>query len=215
MFNTSLGPQARKAAALAALVFGSALAAPAGALPSVAREAAAPTSIVSAEVIEQINFARTRPGDYADLLRKLPGTAATKDAIGLLDSRMPAAPLTLNAGLTAAAVRHATDLGPNGGLGHLGSDGSNPGDRMRHEGVFSSITAEELSLGQGSARDVVRQLIVDDGVPTRGHRMDLLDPMLRLAGVGCAPHKLHHVICVIDLASPPPGPPPPPPPPPA
>ncbi|MFI4950824.1 MAG: CAP domain-containing protein [Caulobacterales bacterium] len=183
-----------------------AIAGPTDARPPVEREIAAPVSIIDSQVIGEINFARTRPGDYAELLRKLPGTAATRDAIGVLDQRMPAPPLTMSPGLTAAALRHASDLGPTGGLGHIGSDGSNPGDRMRHERVFSSITAEELSLGQGSARDVVRQLIIDEGVPMRGHRMDLLDPMLRLAGVGCAPHRLHHIICVIDLASPPPPP---------
>jgi uncharacterized protein YkwD len=58
-----------------------------------------------------------------------------------------------------------------------------------------------MSAGESTARDVVRQLIIDEDVPDRGHRNDLLDPVLRRAGVGCAPHPTYRVICVIDLAS--------------
>jgi uncharacterized protein YkwD len=79
---------------------------------------------------------------------------------------------------------------------------------MRREGIFSGITSEDMSLGQGSARDIVRQLIIDEGVPSRSHRTDLLDPLLRLGGAGCAAHRTYRIICIIDLASPPPPPPP-------
>lgn len=178
----------------------------AGARPGVDREAAAPVSTIDSRVIEEINFARTRPGDYAQMLRMEPGTPATAEAIGVLQRRMPVEPLSRSGRLSASAARQAADQGSIGGVSHTGSDGSSPGERMRREGVWSSITAEEISLQQFSAHDVVRQLIIDEGVPARGHRSDLLDPHLRLGGVGCAPHRVYRIICVIDLATPPPAP---------
>jgi uncharacterized protein YkwD len=178
----------------------------AGARPGVDREAAPPVSAIDSKVIEEINFARTRPGDYAQMLRMEPGTPATAEAIGLLQRRMPVEPLTWSARLAASAARQAADQGSIGGVSHTGSDGTSPGERMRREGVWSSITAEDIALQQGSAHDVVRQLIIDEGVPTRGHRTDLLDPHLRLGGAGCAPHRVYRIICVIDLAAPPPPP---------
>jgi len=38
-------------------------------------------------------------------------------------------------------------------------------------------------------------------VPDRGHRNDLMDPTLKRAGVGCAPHPTYGTVCVVDLAS--------------
>jgi uncharacterized protein YkwD len=37
-------------------------------------------------------------------------------------------------------------------------------------------------------------------VETRVHRYNMIGPMLRLIGVGCAPHPTHAVVCVMDLA---------------
>jgi hypothetical protein len=177
----------------------------AGARPGVDRDLAAPASVIDSKVIEEINFARTRPGDYAQMLRMEPGTPATAEAIGVLQRRAPVEPLTWNAKLAAAAAKHAVAQGSIGGVSHTGSDGTGPGERIRREGVWYSIAAEDISLQQSNAHDVVRQLIIDEGVPSRGHRTDLLDPLLRQGGVGCAPHRVYRIICVIDLAAPPPS----------
>ncbi len=64
------------------------------------------------------------------------------------------------------------------------------------------LDAEAISYGYQSPQDVVRQLIVDDGVPGRGHRQVLFDASLRFAGVGCGPHRLYGAMCVIDFSGP-------------
>ncbi|HTX47921.1 MAG TPA: CAP domain-containing protein [Caulobacteraceae bacterium] len=152
-------------------------------------------------VLNEINYVRTHPREYA---RRLGGDPAGREAAAYLEALPPEAPLAPTAGLAAAAAEHAADQGSRGGFDHVGADGSSAGERMRRHGVWSGIFAEEMSLGQTSAEGVVRQLIVDSGDPAGRHRRDLLDPLLRRAGVGCAPHKLDTMVCVIDIAAAPP-----------
>ena len=65
--------------------------------------------------------------------------------------------------------------------------------------------AEVITYGSRTAADVVRQLVVDDGVPDRGHRTILFDPEFRFAGVACAPHPEYREACVVALARTPPA----------
>ena len=155
-------------------------------------------------VLDEVNWVRAHPGEYADQLRDGPETEATDEAIDDLERREPAPPLQFDARLRISAARHAVDEGQHGSFTHTGSDGSSAGQRMRRAGVWAGMMAEEMSAGEETAADVVRQLIIDEDVPDRGHRKDLLDPFLKEAGVGCASHRVYGVICVIDLASAPP-----------
>jgi uncharacterized protein YkwD len=166
------------------------------------REDAPPRAhALEAEVLARINFAREHPSEYARELHRGTMSAATREAIDYLETRRPTQPFRFTSGLAVSAALHAEDQGRRGSFEHRGSDGSSAGERMRRHGVWAGIMAEEMSAGQYTAADVVRQLIVDEGVPDRGHRIDLLDPHLTRAGVGCAPHRVYGVICVIDLAS--------------
>ena len=51
-----------------------------------------------------------------------------------------------------------------------------------------------------TAEDVILQLIVDDGVPDRGHRRILFNPAYTLVGAACAPHPVWREVCVLDFA---------------
>jgi uncharacterized protein YkwD len=155
-------------------------------------------------VLAEINWVRAHPTEFAEQLHDGPQTRATDEAIDYLERRAPAAPLQFNVRLEASATDHAADEGQHGAFTHTGSDGSSAGERMHRVGVWAGMTAEEMSAGEQSADDVVRQLIIDEDVPSRGHRNDLMDPFLKQAGVGCASHPVYGVICVIDLASAPP-----------
>jgi uncharacterized protein YkwD len=161
-------------------------------------------SALAPAVLAEINYVRANPRAYAEQLRDGAVTPTTEEAIAELRGHRPVPPLSFEPGLGDSATRHAYDEGRHASFEHDGSDGSTAGERMRRAGVWAGVLAEEMSAGEESARDVVRQMIVDEGVPSRGHRRDLLDPVLRRAGVGCAPHPVYGVICVVDLASSPP-----------
>jgi uncharacterized protein YkwD len=175
-------------------------------LVSASAAAAQPRRAASLEpaVLQEINWVRAHPGEYAEQLRDGPETQATDEAIDFLQRRAPAPPLQFSDRLRLSAVDHAADEGRHGAFTHTGSDGSSAGERMHRAGVWAGMMAEEMSAGEDSAGDIVRQLIIDEDVPGRAHRNDLMDPFLKQAGVGCASHRVYGVICVIDLASAPP-----------
>jgi uncharacterized protein YkwD len=175
---------------------------------------------IETEVMKTFNFARSNPKGYVDLLRayrgffhanvvSVPGSntdfeteegiVPVDEAINFLD-RLPAqAPLETGDSLRQAAIDHVKEQGATGRTGHFGADGSGPVERnMRHGG--GNQVAEVIAYGAADAEDVIRQLIVDDGVRDRGHRVLMFMDHLRYAGVACGPHPEFGTMCVIDMA---------------
>ena len=171
-------------------------------------------------VVQEMSDARVSPRAYARHLRELrdafegtlwrrpgrvplrteEGVAALDEAIAFLEAARPVGPLRFNEGLALAERRHAQDLGPRGALDHVGADGSRLSDRLNRLGTWHGLIAENISTGEPEARQVVIQLLVDDGVPGRGHRRNLFNPDLHQAGAGSAPHRDYRVVTVIDYA---------------
>ncbi len=132
-------------------------------------------------------------------LRTQEGAAAVDEAIRALGRTRPLPRLELSRGLSAAARDHARDLSRTGQVSHRGSDGSSPDRRMERHGRWQVVVGENLSFASVPADEVVLLLLVDDGVPDRGHRKALLNPDFRKIGVACAPHR-YGKVCVMDFA---------------
>ena len=127
------------------------------------------------------------------------GTAAVDEAIAFLEGQTPLPALRDSPAVGRAAADHAGEQGRTGDVAHLGADGSSPSDRMRRYGRWSA-TGEAIAYGPDRAEDVILQLIVDDGVPDRGHRRILFNPAYALVGAACAPHPVWRTVCVLDFA---------------
>jgi uncharacterized protein YkwD len=171
-------------------------------------------------VVQEMSDIRVRPRAYAQYLRerrdcfegtlwKRPGRTplrtdeglvAYDEALAFLESVRPVGPLRFNEGLARAARLHAQDIGPRGTLEHVGSDGARLSDRLNRLGTWHGLIAENIGTLEEDPRQVVIQLLVDDGVPSRGHRHNLFNPDLHQAGAGCAPHRDYRVVTVIDYA---------------
>ncbi len=136
------------------------------------------------------------PGQSADIETE-EGVAVVDEAIAFLKRQAPLAPVE-SAPLFAASARDLVLDQAQGGTGHESSDGSSPADRAKRHGG-GGFVAEVIAYGPVDAADVVRQLIIDDGVADRGHRSILYSPELRFAGVACGPHPEYRTMCVIDL----------------
>jgi uncharacterized protein YkwD len=188
--------------------------------PAPAEAAAAPSALES-DVLASINEARTNPAGYVAKLKEyrsyfeddvvlLPGrdvglrtregVVAVDQAIAFLERQKPVTPLVRASELAASAKLLVDAQVLAGGTGHAAADGSDAKVRIkRHKG--SGLTAEVLSYAAMDAASVVRQLIVDDGVPSRPNRKILFEDKYRKAGVACGSHPVHRSVCVIDLAT--------------
>ena len=47
---------------------------------------------------------------------------------------------------------------------------------------------------------MILQLIVDDGVPSRGHRTNCFKTDFKLVGIASGPHNQYKTTCVFDFA---------------
>jgi len=162
------------------------------------------------DVLHELNLARTQPQAYARALQDAAGRsrasgayddpAAYEEAVRFLQRQPALPPLGSDAALEGAALQHADYQGPQGGFGHEGAGGESLGDRLRRHGAYAMMAAEDISYGYANPREVVLQLIVDAGVPSRGHRANIFNPAFREAGVACGPHRVYGAMCVVDFA---------------
>ncbi|HUG39808.1 MAG TPA: CAP domain-containing protein [Longimicrobiales bacterium] len=90
-------------------------------------------------------------------------------------------PLAIEERLVRAALAHTADQAGRGaaGVGHVGSDGSAPGDRLTAAGYTWRLVAENVAAGIPSAEAVVAGWM--DSPP---HRATILSPDAVHAGVG-------------------------------
>ncbi len=161
------------------------------------------------EVMQELNRVRADPAGFARDLRRDRDRAgvvnderrdprAFSEAIDFLMRQRPLPPLQPDDRLAAAAKDFAAAQGPTGTIGH-GASG-NLSRRIQSRGVWAGLAGETISYGQPTPRMVVAQLVVDFGVPDRGHREVIFDRSFQAAGVGCGKHAAHGEMCVIDFA---------------
>ena len=129
------------------------------------------------------------------------GVKAVDEAIRAARAASPRPRLRISAGLSRSAHQHAVEIGRAGTIEHMGRDGSTPEQRMERQGRVGGLSGEDIGTGYGGADVMVLSLFIDDGVPDRGHRDNLLEPDYRVVGVGCAPHARWGTVCVLDFAS--------------
>jgi uncharacterized protein YkwD len=129
------------------------------------------------------------------------GTGAVDEAIDFLKKTKPVPHLKSSSGLAAAARDQVAYQGRLGLIGHSGKNRSTPFERMNRHGRWLQAAGENISYGASSPAAVVRDLIVDDGVPDRSHRINMFRQDYRIAGVACGPHKTYRIMCVIAYAA--------------
>lgn len=173
------------------------------------------------QVIVEMSLARTQPKRYAAFLRQLrgyyegnlfkepgrialitnEGVRALDQAIRFLESTPPAGPLEWNKVLFLAARDLARDQSRSAATGHSGSDGSTMAQRIERYGKWMGTAAENIEYGDADARRIIINIIVDDGVANRGHRRNIFNRDLNLAGAAIAAHRTYRHVCVIDFAA--------------
>lgn len=102
--------------------------------------------------------------------------------------------------MARACRDHVLDTGPKDIIGHYGSDKSSPFDRMDRYGTWLVTAGENIAYGSSDAKAILTQLIIDDGVPGRGHRTNIFNPEFLALGSFTGFHKTYKIQTCIDFA---------------
>jgi len=129
------------------------------------------------------------------------GVEAFDECLEALKKAEPAPPLTPSKGMSKACKLLVYDQELTGKTGHKDSAGNQPIDRMHKFGHFSGFFAENIHYGDIEPRFAIISLLIDDGVRSRGHRKNLLNPEYKYTGIATGKHKEFGGICVINYAS--------------
>lgn len=174
------------------------------------------------DLVLELNMVRTNPKQYAELFLKplvhrykeklfiypddpIPlqteeGIKALYECIKVLENTNPVGMLHPSEGLSRAAADHAKEQSKNGRTGHDGRRKSTPFTRMERYGKWGGMAAENIDYGNEKARWVVISLLIDDGVPERGHRTNMLVKDFGRLGVAFDSHPKYGYMCVMDFA---------------
>jgi hypothetical protein len=173
-------------------------------------------SELEADVLFEINKARSNPSKYAELYLKpmlkdfdgklyknhwmtREGAKAVLECINVLEHTKKLPPIQVDKKLTELAKYHTERQGKKGGTGHTSPNGKTFQKRLKDFVKKGYATGEVISYGENQARDIVIQLLVDDGVSSRGHRRILLDRKFTHAGAAFGEHVEYEFMCTVDF----------------
>ncbi|HVN71097.1 MAG TPA: CAP domain-containing protein [Desulfomonilia bacterium] len=74
------------------------------------------------------------------------------------------------------------------------------GKRIDKYGKWALAAGENIDYGNAQARSIVTSFLIDDGVPSRGHRENLPDPAFNFVGVAVGLQPAYRAMCVLDFA---------------
>jgi uncharacterized protein YkwD len=143
------------------------------------------------EMINEINALRANPMRYCayvdEYLQKYDADddakAAAKELVSILKKMKPLSPLSINTSMY--------------------KDAKNYGLLMAKRNVFEHSSLpyyENLSLGYKNIRDAIVDLLIDDGIPDRGHRNNLLNDKIKDVAVYELEGKIQNIgYCYVQV----------------
>ncbi|WP_131539074.1 CAP domain-containing protein [Pedobacter nototheniae] len=104
--------------------------------------------------------------------------------------------------LTSLSKSHAMDLNRNNLDTHESSNGDTFSKRLSKY-FPNKAMSENIDFGYSNSLDIVCHLLLDCGVPSLGHRYNILDQKykLNLVGVNIQPHPSFNYCTVIDFVA--------------
>lgn len=179
-------------------------------------------------LLYELNYARTKPAEYAKLIEAMlpyysdyngesgvlltypgetpiltnEGKQAAIEAINFLKKQAAVSSLKINNALNQACKYHCDKQGPTGKIGHDSPDGKTLYERMKMYGTFGNAYGygENIAYGTSIPRRIIIQLIIDDGVPSRGHRDNIYETKWTDVGFAWGHHKTYNIMCTMDFA---------------
>jgi uncharacterized protein YkwD len=180
---------------------------------------------VNQELLIALNFFRTQPQLAIDSLLKplIPmfegkkfirlgekvlltkeGVKPLLELIAYLENYQPTLPLTYSTELEKAANELAVFQSKTGYTGHSVVKGKKTHDRIRKYNKKFVRTAECIAYGyykNDLAQRAIIQLLVDDGVRNRGHRIIMLSEDFSFMGAAVKSHRKYEKVVVLNFAN--------------
>ena len=147
--------------------------------------------------LDKHNRLVVRPGV---VIKTIEGKAAIQEAIEFLESTNPIPDnLKISKALCKIAQSHADDLGKYSMVGHKSSEGFTLEERFSEYVYTIDSKGENITFAlEKTAREHIIDLLIDDGVADRVHRLNLFNPDYSLIGVGIADHMIYGKCVVIN-----------------
>ena len=152
-------------------------------------------------ILYYMNYARVRPHDFLKncVLPNLSDTSGyyERTLIYTLRTMAPVPSLKSSQTMYQLALCHAQESGKTGYLGHVRQKGCNAKGRYNAE----CCAYGKANYNSDPALNYVLQLLVDEGVPSLGHREIILMGWLKSAGISIEPHISYGENVVIDFSA--------------
>ena len=186
-----------------------------------ASTAIANASELEQAVIDEMNFARTKPQEYVterlvpqqsnptvNINKTSTYQSALQECIYEMNSMDALGKLSYSNGLYKAAKDWVDIQGPKGTTGHqepISTAITNRISKYCKVTANTSSTGENIAYGYTTAKDIVIALLVDDEISDRGHRVNILGQstaaaLYTHAGVAVGSHSKYSIMCCIDYA---------------
>jgi uncharacterized protein YkwD len=171
-------------------------------------------------VVEEINQARNDPQKFVSYLEEyrkymkdnilslpnktqratIEGIMAIDDAINDLKKMSKSNSFEVSNGLSKVARQQVSDLQENVKLKHFGKDGSGLDARLMKFGFVGEAASENISYRVDTAREVILNMIIDDGIKSRSHRKNVFSTAFKVFGIACGTASDKTTVCVAEFA---------------
>ncbi len=155
-------------------------------------------------IIDEINLMRSNPKEYAEkyIQPQINSSSSSywTSCVSDMSKITSLKKLSYAEGLYKLAKAHSSTQGLTSEVGHDRTNGDSFAAAAKKYGGYSSV-GENISYGMDTARSIVIQLLVDDGVESLGHRLNLLNSKFDSVGVSYDTHRRYRFMCVMDFAS--------------
>ncbi len=146
-------------------------------------------SAVEKETMLYLNLARMYPAKYAkiELVNEDKTSDNYKSLIKTLNAMVPVSALTFDKKAFESATCFAKEQGATTEIGHV------------RKNCKSYFFGECCSYGMSTGKNIIAQLLIDEGVESLGHRKICLSSGYSSVGIAFNTHKGYGFCCVLDF----------------
>ncbi|MDC1188954.1 CAP domain-containing protein, partial [Flavobacteriales bacterium] len=116
-----------------------------------------------------------------------------------LANQAPLLPLNHQQNLHLFAKHHSKTTGKAGKTGHQSVGFKNYTKRIKKLIKIYSYLGENIHYGSTDAKEIVIDLLIDDGIKNLGHRKNILSNTFIYVSTSIQPHKKYGQNCVIEF----------------